>query len=181
MTTEALAKQRTKQINALYEGVVGRFRKAAEDSLPELLEIGRLLTEQKADLAHGKWLPWVASNLPFGEREARNYMRVYAKRDDLNRQRVADFSLRETIGLLAAPEPETALRAAEINRLHGEIVEDLQRAIGATVQASAIAGKPITLPGIRESILGAVPEPAGDLFADLLETMGLRGAGADGD
>ena len=109
----ALAVQRADEINRLYESVVGRFRKAGDDSWPELLEIGQLLTEQKGALAHGQWLPWVEANLPFGRREASNYMRAYGEHRPANGKRVSHLSLRETVGLLAAPKPKPVPAPAE--------------------------------------------------------------------
>jgi hypothetical protein len=67
------------------------------------IEIGRLLTDQKASLAHGEWIPWVESNLSFGDRQARRYMRIYE-----NRTRVSDLDgpMREAVALLAEPKDQ---------------------------------------------------------------------------
>ena len=66
------------------------------------IRIGELLTEVKAEVAHGEWIPWVEENLVFGQREAQRYMRVAA-----NATRVSHFdSLREAVSLLAEPKEE---------------------------------------------------------------------------
>ena len=52
-------------------------------TLTKAIEIGGLLAEQKAELAHGEWLPWVKENLSFSERVARDYMRFHDRRDEL--------------------------------------------------------------------------------------------------
>lgn len=75
-----------------------------ELAVKKAIEIGRLLTEQKSELAHGEWIPWVESNLTFGDSMARKYMRVYA-----NRERVTDLevpSLRQAVALLAEPKEQ---------------------------------------------------------------------------
>jgi len=50
---------------------------AARTSLDKAIRIGQLLTEQKAQLKHGEWLPWVKENLPFDARSsARRHFRL---------------------------------------------------------------------------------------------------------
>ena len=60
-------------------------------TLDRAIEIGGLLEDQKADLGHGQWLPWVKENLPFSERTARDYMSYYARRDELKSAKIADL------------------------------------------------------------------------------------------
>ncbi|MDY7028625.1 MAG: DUF3102 domain-containing protein [Spirochaetota bacterium] len=40
-----------------------------------------LLTEQKAELAHGEFLPWLKENVPFSEDTAERYIQLFAYRD----------------------------------------------------------------------------------------------------
>jgi hypothetical protein len=72
--------------------------------------LGRLLVQAKADCRHGQWLPWVKENLPFGERQARKYLRIAEKWDELsNRNRDADLGIDAALKLLVkepGPEPE---------------------------------------------------------------------------
>jgi len=68
------------------------------------IEIGALLTTVKEELPHGEWLPWLAANVPFAERTARNYLRVYQNREKVNRHGIADLT--GAIKLLTAPKAE---------------------------------------------------------------------------
>ena len=44
-----------------------------------IVEIGKQLTEIKARLPHGQWLPWLEAEFPYwAERTAQEYMRVYS-------------------------------------------------------------------------------------------------------
>ena len=52
-------------------------------TLEKAIEIGRLLTAQKAKCGHGKWLPWIKANLEFGDRQAQRYIRCYDHREKL--------------------------------------------------------------------------------------------------
>ena len=79
---------RARQIIALREEVAQHLR----TSLEKAIEIGRLLAEQKAALAHGKFGPWVTENLPFSTRTARNYMRVYNERSRLKTETLSDLA-----------------------------------------------------------------------------------------
>jgi len=65
-------------------------------NVPDLTSAYRaigVLTRQKAELAHGERLPWVEGNLPFGRREASNYMRAYGEHRPANGKRVSHLSL----------------------------------------------------------------------------------------
>ena len=86
----------------------GEITTAARSSLDKAIRIGELLAGIKAGLAHGQWLPWLKTNIPFAERTARNYMRCHAERDRLKSASVADLG--EAYRLLSPPpddEPQT--------------------------------------------------------------------------
>lgn len=71
------------------------FRESFGSALGHAILAGEALTNAKAELRHGEWLPWLAANFSGSERIARVYMQVAA-----NRQRVADLeepSLRRAI------------------------------------------------------------------------------------
>src|SRR6516162_4935963 len=68
------------EINRLHNGIVGALRNTVTDAI----EIGRLLTEHKASLAHGEWLPWLEANLSFDDRTARRYASLYENRAKLD-------------------------------------------------------------------------------------------------
>ncbi len=70
---------RVERIERLHLEVASHFTIA----LGKAVEIGQLLTEQKAELKHGKWLPWIEENLPFTDQTARNYMQLWDRREDL--------------------------------------------------------------------------------------------------
>jgi hypothetical protein len=55
---------------------------AARTSIQKAVRIGELLTEQKASLKHGEWLPWLKVNVGFSRQTADNYRRIYERRYD---------------------------------------------------------------------------------------------------
>jgi hypothetical protein len=55
-----------------------RIRAAWQNSVEAIFEVGRLLTQAKAGLAHGEFETMVASALPFGPRTAQMLMRIAA-------------------------------------------------------------------------------------------------------
>src|SRR5947208_1178029 len=61
-------------------------------SVPKAIRIGELLTKIDAALDHGDWLPWLKDNVKFSDQCARNYMRLYEKRDDPEFKKVLNLS-----------------------------------------------------------------------------------------
>lgn len=74
--SKALVAERTKQIVDLHLGIEASLRRSVQDAI----RLGELLTEQKAALPHGDFLPWLDRELPFSERTARNYMKLFEYR-----------------------------------------------------------------------------------------------------
>lgn len=62
------------------------------NSLEKAFIIGQLLEEQKKELPHGEFITWIETNLPFGDRTARNYITVYKNKDILKRKAVSDLN-----------------------------------------------------------------------------------------
>lgn len=86
------------EIAALHD----RLNSCARTTIADAIRIGELLTEQKARLPHGAWLPWVRDALPFSEWTARNYMRMHSDRAKLESGNVLDLT--DAYRLLAGPK-----------------------------------------------------------------------------
>ena len=54
-----------------------RIRFLGKRVVGDLIEIGGLLTESKADLGHGNWLPWLEQEFGWSDSTALRYMQVY--------------------------------------------------------------------------------------------------------
>ena len=80
----------------------GQILTTARTTLDKAIRIGQLLTEQKASLKHGEWLPWVKDNLPFDARTAQNYTRCSGERDRLKNENVS--YLADAYKMLAEPK-----------------------------------------------------------------------------
>ena len=97
----------------VHDEIAGHVRVSVEKAI----RIGELLTEQKAELEHGQWLPWVEDNVPFTSRTAEKYMRLHEQRDSGKIESGSNLtSAYRAIGLLAEPEPvpqEETLPAVE--------------------------------------------------------------------
>lgn len=89
----------------------GEILAAAKTSLDKAIRIGKLLADQKSKLAHGEWLPWLESNVPFTSRTATNYMRVWSERDRLKSESLSDLD--SAYRLLAPPPAATRLADSE--------------------------------------------------------------------
>src|SRR5947208_15001187 len=91
----------------------------AMQSLEHAIRIGDLLTQIKAQLPHGRWIPWLNSNVKFSERTARNYISVFENRLALKSAMVADLT--EAYKLLGnrsrlAGDSDSGKRAATLIR-----------------------------------------------------------------
>jgi len=74
-----------------------------ESILDKGIRIGQLLSEQKTSLKHGEFIPWVKANLPFTERTAQFYMKIYTNRERIKNENVSHLT--EAYKLLEAPKP----------------------------------------------------------------------------
>ena len=82
-----IEKSHVEEVRRLHGEILNSFRLSLEKGI----RIGELLTEQKEALKHGEFTTWVNENLPFTDRTARNYMRVYHERDKLKTESVSDL------------------------------------------------------------------------------------------
>jgi Protein of unknown function (DUF3102) len=71
----------------------------ARSAMEHAIRCGVLLLEAKASLAHGEWLPWIAANLSFGDRQARKYLSL-AKHAEAIRNSDSDFTIEGALALL---------------------------------------------------------------------------------
>ena len=76
------------EINRLH----GEICQAARTTIEKAIRIGELLTEQKAGLKHGEWLPWLKANVQFSARTASNYLRVSESRFRLKSETISDLT-----------------------------------------------------------------------------------------
>ncbi len=86
--TPGQEKSAVQDIIMLHEAIIS----AARQSINKAVRIGELLTQEKSKLDHGHWLPWLARHIPFTDRCARNYMRLYENRDELKLENVSDLT-----------------------------------------------------------------------------------------
>lgn len=107
-------------------------------------EIGRRLTEAKAMLTHGEWLPWLEEKVLFSQRTAQRFMRLYSEYGDkvselgANPTPLTGLSITNALSLLAVPEEEresfaeehnaAALSNSELEKLIKERDEAIKRA-----------------------------------------------------
>jgi len=82
-----LMTKNTKHIISLHKIVLASLKL----SLTNAFKIGELLIIQKKQLKHGQFGKWIDSNLPFTDRTARNYIKLYQHRDRLKTENVSDL------------------------------------------------------------------------------------------
>ncbi len=96
---DTTVKADTEKVKKLHASVI----KHAENALERALEIGEILARIKAQIPHGKWLPWVDANLPeISCRTVQNYLRIWQNRGRLKNANGAFFVQSYTEALAAA-------------------------------------------------------------------------------
>jgi len=85
-------------------------------SLDKAIRIGELLVEQKRSLKHGEFIPWIKSNLPFTDRTARNYIRLYEGRICLKTETISNLTRGYKILANPAGEIKREKKIAELKQ-----------------------------------------------------------------
>jgi len=63
-----------------HEWILG-WQRAGKEAVERAIRNGEILTGVKDQLAHGEFLPWIERVLPFSDRAAEDYMRIYRYRN----------------------------------------------------------------------------------------------------
>jgi hypothetical protein len=98
----------TAEINRLHNEICG----AIQENLNKAIRVGVLLTEQKATLNHGQWLPWLTANVSFEPRTAQRYMSVFKNREKLKYDTLS--FLTDAYKLIETPKPAILLETSNI-------------------------------------------------------------------
>ena len=118
-----------------------RIRTLRKGLIADVIEIGRLLSECKALLKHGQWIPWLNREFQWSERTARNFIAAYtlAKHKSAN---FADVNLDiSSIYLLAAPSTPEKARDEVLGRAEaseGLAHHEVKRIVAAEKRAVAV-------------------------------------------
>lgn len=152
-------------------------QQAFTSAVEHAVRCGELLTEAKAGVPHGEWLPWLAENFPASEDTAQAYMRLAANAERVRYLEVT--SIRAALAELAEPretprlEPPRVTVAEALDRLravegHRVEVERLLEARGADPRpVSRIEALVITdLLDRHHRAVGACMSDAEDLAED---------------
>lgn len=92
-------------INVAHE----RSEKAIATGLQHAVEAGRLLTEAKAKLAHGQWLPWIDENCSFSPRTAQRYIKMFEEFGGSNATHVSHLTFTDALKLVEQPKQPSAM------------------------------------------------------------------------
>ncbi|MFN8131162.1 MAG: DUF3102 domain-containing protein [Solirubrobacteraceae bacterium] len=93
------------EIRAEHEAAQAAFGAAVGHAI----RAGQLLTEAKAQVPHGEWIPWLEENFPAGKRTAQGYMRLAANAEEA--QALAHLGIEGALRQLAAPRPAATVDA----------------------------------------------------------------------
>lgn len=149
--TQVSLKQSRCEINKLHAEIIS----AARTSLDKAIRIGKLLTDARAKLNHGEWLPWLRRNISFTDRTARNYIRCFEERKRLKLETISNLA--DAYRLLEGPPRHLSLPPYTKS-------EYTQDEVGGVLEVVEFAAGVIAKRGIE-----VTPEQCGELFGLLLE------------
>jgi len=95
--TTAVSTSLAADIRREHDAAQAKFASAVEHAV----RCGELLTEAKAQVAHGEWLPWLAEHFPASVRKAQGYMRLACRAQDA--RALAHLGIEGALRHLAAP------------------------------------------------------------------------------
>lgn len=113
--SSTVASCRPRTIETVTEEILCIKQRVAED----FMELGQRLCEAKELLPHGEWLPWLANNVQFSERQAQKFMAL-ARGYESNPQLAADFGSEKAFALLDLTMEEREQIAAEGATVNGK-------------------------------------------------------------
>jgi N6-adenosine-specific RNA methylase IME4 len=161
-----------------------RIRMLGRRVIADVIEIGRLLSECKARLAHGHWLPWLEREFGWTDKTAERFIAVYqlciGKFDKLSNLDLPVSSLY----LLAAPSTPEAARSEVIARAEaGERLacSGVSEIISRHSRSDIMAAASQVRADIRDELRAqadAVRDPAAVVVDDLTSLAARGGYGA---
>ena len=126
------------------ETITGEILEAKRVGGQSILTIGQCLTEAKAVLPHGEWLPWLNERVEFSESTAQRFMRL--AREWSNPSALTDLGAVKALTLLALPPEEREQFMTETHEVDGQeknVVDmtsrELEKAIRERKEALAVA------------------------------------------
>jgi hypothetical protein len=103
------------KINSLHQEIEAALNK----SLKNAIEIGRLLSQAKAEIPHGQFTGWLSENCTFSGRTARRYMKLFDNRDKIG----SAEGIQEAYTLLQEPKTDRLSNFEEAEVVNSEIDE----------------------------------------------------------
>lgn len=135
------------------------IRKLGKQTLANVIEIGRLLTECKDEIEHGGWLPWLKAEFGWSEWTARCYVSIY-KSSQFGSVTTSDLNLPiKSLYLLSSPSTPESARNEVIAR--AEAGERLKHDEVARIVRNAARSEPKKLTGAIGDVAEKIKQ-AGD-------------------
>ncbi len=104
---------------------------SATKSLDIAIKVGENLAKQKKDMDHGTFIPWIKETLPFSERTAQNYMKLFDNKKKLLEGNVENVT---EAYMLIAPEKKKSVPGPIRERpLEDTIVKEIAHDVSESI------------------------------------------------
>ncbi len=134
------------------------IRETAKRTAEGIVLIGQWLTEAKARIPHGQWLPWLKTEFGWALRTAQNFMRVYEQSKNANFANL-DIDV-SALYLIAAPKTPELVRNEVIERARNGEPMSRAKAVDVLEQYKARCESP------PPTVARAIATATGKLTAD---------------
>jgi hypothetical protein len=147
------------------------IRALGKQTVDNVIEIGRRLTEAKRMLGHGSWLPWLKHEFGWTDQTARNFMLLHEFAGKPEFKKFLNLNLPvSTLYLLAAPSTPDLAKSEIIDRTAAgetpsgnEVKRVIEKHKRKAHQPQAKKAKPKAKPKTEPTIVEVLPNPRLDI------------------
>lgn len=124
------------------DAIAAAHRKAearGQEFLEAVIEVGKRLVDARSECDYGQWGDWIDQNLPFDQRQAQKYIRVFEKQSDVLKMRIPNshLSLDNILKGLAKP------RRKKVTNVRNENVSEAEAEEEEAAEEAAPAPEPV--------------------------------------
>jgi hypothetical protein len=119
-----------------------QIKRLEKQTIGNVIETGRLLTEARALIKHGDWRPWLKANFEWSLRTATRFINVYqlSREMDLSALNISLSALYLLADLKSRNKSYQIVEAAKIRRVTLEIAQNIRLTSGDAIRSGQIAG-----------------------------------------
>jgi hypothetical protein len=123
--------------------IAAQIKRLEKQTIGNVIETGRLLSEARALIKHGDWRPWLKANFEWSRRTATRFINVYelSSQIDLSALNISLSALYLLADLKSPVKRDQIVEAAKTGRVTFEIAQNIRPCSGDAIRSGRIADK----------------------------------------